>query len=196
MPYANTRSEHAYISRKDIVASYHTLIEEIIEKHDAESYYVNFLFNSLPGKESTKIDIMEREVTRFHGLLKRRVVRKPDAPGWRDLVPVLLGLPDYPVVKQQKVDARLLRVNGGLHFNAAVLLPPRCEFPKIIGEKQSRLKESLVVHVGRKEAEYLTDRLYRIHVTPIISGTTMADYTLKSFKNGRIGSDRILILNS
>jgi hypothetical protein len=111
-------------------------------------------------------------------------------------VPVLLGLPDYPVVKQQKVDARLLRVNGGLHFNAAVLLPPRCEFPKIIGEKQSRLKESLVVHVGRKEAEYLTDRLYRIHVTPIISGTTMADYTLKSFKNGRIGSDRILILNS
>jgi hypothetical protein len=69
MPYANTRSEHAYISRKDIVASYHTLIEEIIEKHDAESYYVNFLFNSLPGKESTKIDIMEREVTRFHGLL-------------------------------------------------------------------------------------------------------------------------------
>jgi hypothetical protein len=59
---------------------------------------------------------MKQEVTRFHCLLKRHVVRKPDAPGWPDLVPVLLGAPDYPVAKRQRVDVRLLQVNGGLHF--------------------------------------------------------------------------------
>jgi hypothetical protein len=195
MPYAGMTANQTYASRRDIIAGYHTLIEEIVENEDAESYYVNFLFNSLLGREATKIDIMKQEVTRFHCLLKRHVVRKPDAPGWRDLVPVIIGAPDYPVIKRQKVDARLIRVNDGLHFNAVVLLPPRFEPPKIPGERQSRLEQSLVVHVEDKKAEYLTDKLYRIHVTRMVKGTTMADYTFKAFKNCRINSDDILILN-
>lgn len=196
MAYVDTRSHLTYATRKQIIAGFETLIEEIIEREDAEIYYVNFLFNGLPGRELTKIDIMKQEVIRFHCLLKRHVVRKWDRPGWRELVPVLIGAPDYPVVKRTKVDVRLLQVNGGLHFNAVVLLPPRFELPQVTGERQSRLKESLVIHVAEKQAEYLTDKLYRIHVTPMMTGTTMADYTLKAFKNGRTTSDDILILNS
>jgi hypothetical protein len=168
--------------RKDIIAGLHTLIEAIVEREDAEICYVNFLFHDLPSGEA-------------HCLLKRHVVRKPDAPRWRDLVPVLIGALDYPVVKRQKVDVRLLQVNGGLHFNAVVLLPPRFRPPRIAGERQSRLENSLVVHVQEKSAEYLTNKLYRIHITPMVKGTTMADYTFKAFKNGRIGSDDVLILN-
>jgi hypothetical protein len=194
MHYSNTKSDLTYASRKKIITGYETLIEEIIEREDAERYYVNFLFNGLPGRESTKIDIMKQEVTRFHCLLKRHVVRKPDAPGWCELVPVIIGAPDYPVVKRTKVDARLHRVNGGLHFNAVVLLPPRFQPPRIPGQRQSRLEESLVVHVHQKEVEYLSEKLYRIHVTPMKAGTTMADYMLKAFKSGRIGPDDILIL--
>jgi hypothetical protein len=52
----------------------------------------------------------------------------------------------------------------------------------------------LVLHVKRKENEYLTDKLYRIHVTPLVKGTTMADYTLKAFVKGWINSNDILIL--
>jgi hypothetical protein len=93
------------------------------------------------------------------------------------------------------VDVRLFQVNGGLHFNAVVLLPPRFQPPRIPGERQSRLKDSLVAHVHENSAEYLTDKLYRIHVEPMVKGTTMADYTFKAFKNGRISSDDVLILN-
>lgn len=194
MSYGDIRNS-TYAQRQGIIAGYHTLIAEIIENEDAESYYVNFLFNNLPGKEATKIDIMKQEVTRFHFLLKRHVVRKPDAPGWCDLVPVLLGAPDYPVIKRQKADGRLLRVNGGLHFNAVVLLPPRFKLPKTTGERQSRLTESLDVHVEDKGNQYLTKRLYRIHITPMKKDTTMAEYTFKAFRNGRIGLDDILVLN-
>src|SRR5579863_171162 len=100
---ANTRYQ-SYSLRKQIVSNYETLIQEIIEGEDAEAYYVNFMFHSLPGKESTKIEIMTSEVIRFHGLLKRHVVRKPTARGWRELVPVLIGAPDFPVPKATKTD--------------------------------------------------------------------------------------------
>jgi hypothetical protein len=195
MPYQTNTQYESYTQRKQIVSGYETLIQEIIDKWDAEAYFVNFMFHQLPGKESTKISIMTKDVTRFHGLLKRHVVRKFDKPGWRDLVPALIGAPDFPVPKTLKSDVRLLRVNDGLHFNAVVLLPPRFEPPKIIGERQSRLEESLVLHVKRFEYEYLTDKLYSIYVMPLVEGTTMADYTLKAFVRGRINSSDILILN-
>jgi hypothetical protein len=181
--------------RKQLISGYETLIQEITENENAEAYYLNFMFKQLPVGKATQIEIMKQEVTRFHCLLKRHVVRKPDAPGWRDLVPVLVGLPDYPVPKKKKVSARLFRVNEGIHFNAVVLLPPRPEPPKIVGFRESRLKVPLDIHVKQREAEFLTDRLYRIDVTPIREGTTMADYTFKAFVRGRVKSDDILVLN-
>jgi hypothetical protein len=59
---------------------------------------------------------------------------------------------------------------------------------------QSRLKVSLDQHFRERRRLYLTERLARIHVTAVEDGT-MADYTLKAFKNGRIDADSILILN-
>jgi hypothetical protein len=195
MTYQTNTQYEPYTLRKQHVSGYETLIQEIIEKWDAEAYFVNFMFHQLPGKESTKIEIMTKEVTRFHGLLKRHIVRKPDKPGWYDLVPVLIGAPDFPVPKTIKTDIRIFRVNDGIHFNAVVLLPPRFEEPQIVGARQSRLKESLVLHVKRKEHEYLTDKLYSIYVMPLVKGTTMADYTLKAYLRGRVNSKDILILN-
>src|SRR5215212_4756442 len=165
-----------------------------MEHENAEPYYVSFMFNHLPGRQSAKIEQMWKEVTRFHGLLKRHVVRKPEAPGWKELLPVLIGLPDYQVPKRKKVRVRRLQVNNGLHFNAVVLLPPRFEYPQITYVRQSRLKVSLDFHVAQKQREYLTDKLYRIDVRPI-NHDTMADYTFKTLLKGRATSDDILILN-
>jgi hypothetical protein len=165
-----------------------------MEHENAEPYYVSFMFNHLPGRQSAKIEQMWKEVTRFHGLLKRHVVRKPEAPGWKELLPVLIGLPDYQVPKRKKVRVRRLQVNNGLHFNAVVLLPPRFEYPQITYVRQSRLKVSLDVHVAEKHREYLTDKLYRIDVRPITHGT-MANYTFKTLLKGRVTPDDILILN-
>jgi hypothetical protein len=187
-------SNQSYIQKKKMVGGYETLIAEIMENENAEPYYVSFMFSHLPGGQSAQIEQMWKEVTRFHGLLKRHVVRKPAARGWKELVPVLIGVPDYPVWKHKKVRVRSLQVNDGLHFNAVVLLPPRFEFPQITYVKQSRLKVSLDVHVAEREREYLTDKLYRIDVRPI-DHDTMANYTFKTLLKGRVTSDDILILN-
>ncbi|MFL6464636.1 MAG: hypothetical protein ACJ73N_09545, partial [Bryobacteraceae bacterium] len=94
----------------------------------------------------------------------------------------------------KQVRVRKLQVNDGLHFNAVVLLPPRFEFPQITYVRQSRLKVSLDVHVAEKQHECMTDKLYRIDVSPIDYGT-MANYTFKTLLKGRVTSDDILILN-
>jgi len=186
-----------YSQRKQIVAGYDTLVRHIIAHESAEPYYVSFMFNRLPGRQSARIQQMWKEVTRFHDILKRNVVRKPNAPGWRALIPFLLGAPDLPVWKRAKVSVRKLQVNDGLHFNAVVLLPPRIphgEVGRLKYERVSRLRVPLHEHVEKERCQYLTERLYRIHVTPIKEGA-MVDYTLKTFKNGRTSYDDILLLN-
>jgi hypothetical protein len=60
-------------------------------------------------------------------------------------------------------------------------------------EKQSRLRVSLDEHFAQNGHLYLTDKLRRIHPTRITRGT-MADYTLKNVKKGRVDPDDILIL--
>jgi hypothetical protein len=186
--------DQSFEKRKQIVSAYDLLVQEIIEKEDAEPYYVNFMFHQLRGRQSVQIEQAWQEVIRFHDLLKRHVVRKPTAPRLRDLVPVLIGVPDLPVWKHKKVPIRNLQVNNGLHFNAVVLMPPRFEAPQITGVRESRLKVSLDEHIKEKEHEYLTDKLYRIDVTSIDKGT-MAAYTFKNFLKGRFTSDHILVLN-
>jgi hypothetical protein len=180
-------------ARSLAIDAYDTMIAEIIGERDAGAYYVNFMFNALPGKETTKFAIMKSEVTRVHSLLAKHTVRKWKSPKWCDLVPVLIGAPDYPVIKKKRVEAKLYQVNDGLHFNAVMLIPSRDAL--YTPGKCSRLKEPLDEHFERKAGEYLTRRLARIHVTPVDPGTTMTDYMLKAFRRGRITSDDVLVLN-
>jgi hypothetical protein len=187
MPYMNEQT------RSLMIDDYDALIQEISDERDADAYYVNFMFNALPGKETTRFAIMNSEVTRVHSLLTKHAVRKWKSPKWSDLVPVLIGAPDYPVIKRMKADAKLYQVNEGLHFNAVVLIPSRDALDT--PGKRSRLKESLDVHFVRKEREYRNSRLARIHVTPVDPDTTVTDYMLKAFRRGRITSDDILVLN-
>jgi hypothetical protein len=106
-------SHQSFRQRQQTVAAYETLIAEIIENQHAEPYYLNFVFNHLSGRQWAKIEQMTKEISRFHGLLKRHVVRKPDARRWKDLVPVLIGVPDLPVRKNKKVLVRDFQVNDG-----------------------------------------------------------------------------------
>jgi hypothetical protein len=75
--------------------------------------------------------------------------------------------------------------------------PPPSFFPPGVRQhplfgKQSRLREPLDVHFQQMNREHRTDKLYRIDVTPITQGA-MADYTLKNFKNGKVGYDDIRV---
>jgi hypothetical protein len=188
----------AYNERKKLIAGYDTLIREIIENETAEAYFVNFMFNHLPGGKESRKEQMWIEVTRFHRLLTRHVVRKPESKNWSHLRPVLIGVPDMPVRKLQKTSIRNFQVNDGLHFNATVLLPPRCRFEGRSQHpwfrKQSRLSVSLRKLVKENQRLFLTEKLDRIHITAIKEGT-MADYAFKTLKSGYADEDDILVLN-
>lgn len=161
------------------------------------SHFLTFMFQSIPGNRDTKKEVMKRDVIRAHDLLMRNVVRKPDSANWKSSRPIFIGCPDLPVIKRTKQPIRNLIVNDGLHFHA-IALTPALYGPKTplmhYYRPSSRLKVPLVDHFIEKQSMYQTEHLYRVDVMPITYGT-MTDYTLKAFKNGRVGSDDILVLN-
>lgn len=160
-------------------------------------YFLNFMFNHIPGGLERKKEVMTEEVTRVHYILTRYTVRKPASKAWRHLRPIFIGCHDLPVRKNDKEMVRNLNVNGGLHFNLIALISPHSSNPASIPvnvERTSRLKVDLRTHFQKSQRFYLNERLSRVHVTPITYGT-MADYAFKAFKNNRVSSDDVLVLN-
>lgn len=192
---------HRFMNRDErtrVVTAYKDLVRKHVRK-GKEAFFINFMFNRLPGKPETQKEMMKREVIRFHELLTRNIVRKKHSDRWKHFKPILIGCPDYPVVKHCKDAFRDVVVNDGLHFNVLELVPPPRPDPEsdyffIRGEKFSRLSTDLKVHVDEHPHWYLTESLSRVHVTPVVQTDTMVDYTLKAFLNGRISGDDILIL--
>jgi hypothetical protein len=164
------------------------------------AYFANFMFNQLPGEYETRLTIMEKEVQRFHGILTRHVVRKPESKAWKPLCPSLIGCPDAPVRKLREKAQRAMGsvANDGWHYNGIILVPPRRrdtggKTVRDAGGRASRLEVGLIMHVASMERQYLNRRLQRIHVTRCRSAE-MVDYVFKTFKAGRVSLDRILVL--
>jgi hypothetical protein len=181
--------------REEQIAGYSAMIEENMVGRVA--HYINFMFNSIPGSTETKIEIMKQDVERAYGLLLRSIVRKLDSANWQASRPIFIGCPDLPVIKREKQHIRNFMVNDGLHFNVISLTPAIYGAARPLTHlflPRSKLKVSLEEHFRLKQEMYRTEHLYRIHATPITDGT-MADYTLKAFKNGRVSYDDILVLN-
>jgi hypothetical protein len=184
-------------SPEELIAGYDQLLRENIQGRDA--YFVNFMFNPLPGRTEAKMEQMRQEVTRVHDILTRHIVRKPKSESWEHLRPIFIGCPDYPVVKNGRTERlKNVKINDGLHFNVHAAVPFPCALPPGMNQdplvqKHSRLPVPLDEHFAQNEHIYLTDKLRRIHCTRITRGT-MADYTLKNVKKRRVDPDDILIL--
>jgi hypothetical protein len=195
-PYKPTLSR---LDRELIVEAYAQLIgEKIGEGRDA--YYLNFMFNQLPGSKQIRMDTMTQEVERVHSILTHHIVRRPHAENSAHLRPILIGSHDLPVFKwEQGEPSRMDVANDGLHFNAIALVPPHRHsalptwFQYWRRGRPSRLKVPLQQHFHERQRFYLNDRLARAHVTRITYGT-MADYLLKNFKHGRLDGDSLLLL--
>jgi hypothetical protein len=191
-------SPFTFTFRKKLVESYSEFISEL-KSWNWDAYYFSFMFDHISGGESQRKERMFSDVKRAHDILSRHIVRKPQSEAWKHLLPVFIVCPDYPVPKKEKSSIRVFNANDGLHMNAVAVVPPRPPsylprevWPHWFSGKQSRLKEPLDVHFQQRSREYRTEKLYRIHVTPITKGD-MIDYTLKNFKNGRIGYDDIRV---
>jgi hypothetical protein len=186
----------SYNHRLRIIQAYDEMVRKRLKA--SKGYFVNFMFNQLPGGREAKLQQMRRQVERFHGLLTRHIVRKPESKNWRRLRPVLIVAPDLPVPKREKMSLERLGANDGLHINGILLVPPRRRRAKRVGvvskRKQSRLRVSVKKHLREKEQLFVNESLARVHVTKIARGT-MADYMFKTVKNGLADWDDVLILN-
>ena len=118
----NNESYLSRNTRERLVAGYSERIRELIDL-GRDPYFINFMFNHIPGSREAKMDVMSAEVTRVHHILTRHIVRKPEAKAWQHLRPIFIGCHDLPVWKHEKVPVRTLIVNDGLHFNAVALVP-------------------------------------------------------------------------
>ena len=186
----------SYRDRQRIIEAYDEMVRERLKT--SKGYFVNFMFNQLSGGREAKLQQMRRQIERFHGLLTRHIVRKPDSEDWRHLRPVLIVAPDLPVPKREKTSLKRLGANDGLHINGILLVPPRRRRVKtaeaVSKRKQSRLRVSVGEHLREKEWLFVNESLARIHATRIKRGT-MADYMFKTVKNGLANWDDVLILN-
>jgi hypothetical protein len=182
---------------EELIAGYDQFLRE--NTHGRDTYFINFMFNPLPGRTQSKIEQMRQEVSRVHDILTRHIVRKPNSRIWAHLRPIFIGCPDLPVAKNHRTERlKDVKINDGLHFNVNALVPsypcvlhPGMNQHRLV-QKQSRLRVPLDEHFAQNERLYLTDKLRTIHLTPITQGT-MADYTLKNVKKGRVDPDDILI---
>jgi hypothetical protein len=148
-------------------------------------HLVTILFCQFPGPRSAIINRMKDEVQRVYSTLLTRVHRKPRTVS-TDELPILVGAADLPVYKRERSSAPTVFCNGGLHFHALVLIPPR-----------SRLKESLADHFEGNRDLYAGSgkSIRRIHVQPVVGGhERVVDYVLKTVLNGRLSYDEAVIL--
>ena len=178
--------------RLEIVKGYDQLVKWYRRK-GLVIYFINFMFNQLPGSQNTQKEIMKRNVERVHDILARNVARKPKSKLWKHLRPIFIGCPDYPVGKKKKASSEAVSVNEGLHFNVIACVPKKR--PKELGEsglRLSRLRVGLKRHFRERASWYLNGELSRIHVTRVTKGT-MASYALKAFINGRISADDVAV---
>jgi hypothetical protein len=197
---AQHQSSARYQNREQLVQGYSQFIREKMDE-GRYAYFVNFMFNQLPGSWQTQMEIMTREVERVHSILSHHIVRRPNAQQWAHLRPIFIGGHDLPVFKWKRPGLNRFDIaNDGLHFNVVALLPPARHtilpdwFQYRLWGPQSRLKVPLDQHFRERSKFYLNDRIARIYATPVVHGT-MADYTLKTFKHGRVDTDSILVLN-
>jgi hypothetical protein len=131
------------------------------------------------------IDRMRDEVERVYSTFLTRVIRKPKTAS-TDKLPVLIGAVDLPVYKRDRSSTPKVYCNGGLHFQALMLLPP-----------ESRLKESLADHFQTRRDLYVGPggSIQRIDVRPVVTDHgRVVDYILKNVLNGRLSYDEAMLV--
>lgn len=161
--------------------------KEWIEKHASTDwwipYYVNFMFEPLPGPEKVVLAQMRRGIEKFYGQFSTRFDRTPRAK--ISLIPQFLLFPDKPAWKRErKTGLRDVLINaGGLHYNGPMLIP-----------RYSRFHGCPIEHLEEKQEAYARHGISRIHAEPIHDASGIADYACKTIKWNRADEKDIIIL--
>jgi len=141
---------------------------------DWKLYYVNIMFEPLRGPPSAIIPKMRRGIYKFYGRFCTEFVHDGRAKSEKKRMPRFWLFPDLPVRKNEKNSLREVTINGGLHYNGPMLLPPI-----------SRFQECPIKHLEENQAKYARHGIKRIHIEPGGDISGLADYAAKTIKNRR-----------
>jgi hypothetical protein len=178
------------MSRMDsIIAGYQQWIDRLLAE-DRQVWFFSLMFRELRVSDAQAMDIMQQNVERMYRILLTRIVRKPRGEH-RDIMPVLIGLPDRPVAKRRPTQklAELLP-NNGLHYHFLYGLPASSH--RLQGRFRS-LVNDLHQQLCGNDIEDLDVRRYK-PPAPGQAASRIADYTLKQMKREPAMADQVLIL--
>jgi hypothetical protein len=159
-------------------------IEDHVRYGEWKAYYVNFMFEPLPGSSSAVVQQMRRAIVKFYGRFSSRFVHNQHSQAEQDRLPRFWLYPDRPGLKRSKLPLREVKSNdGGLHFHGAMLTPVF-----------SRFRQCPIKHIEEKQAAYCHHGITRIHVKRIDEVADISSYMAKTVRWGRAELEDILIL--
>ena len=110
-------------SRLELIYGYQNWIQDYINQ-GWRPYEISFMFHQLPGKQSSVLGQMRREIERVYSRLLTRFDRNPRSPAGFNRLPRMILFPDLPVFKWKKKSIRDVSINEGLHYSGIALTPP------------------------------------------------------------------------
>jgi hypothetical protein len=147
---------------------------------------LTFMFQGMPGSAATVGARMRDEVGRIYSTFVTRVVRKPRSSAALGRLPILIGSLDVPTFKGRRASISDVRVNGGLHVHAVLVVAPGSRLTSSVAE-HFRSNDILYRHGG--------ERIARIHVEPVETDPRrVTRYAMKAIAGGRVTYDDGLIL--
>lgn len=188
--YDNNMHNFGFDSRKHleaIIAAHGAWINRFIEA-GWDAYFFTVMFRQISGSREKRIIQMHREIEKMYGHLATRMVRKPQSPAWKGLLPIGLFSPDFPVRKFGLGEGGALEdvsINDGLHMHGIMLA--NC---------WGRIPIGLHEHFREKTRHYCTPKIRRIHIEPIRhSPEEVVGYALKGLVKRTVSIDDIGVLN-
>ncbi len=148
-----------------------------------EFYYVNFMFEPLHVPTAELVPKMRRGIYKFYGRFCTEFVHEGRAKSEQERMPQLWLFPDLPVRKNNGNSLRDVTINGGLHYNGPMLIPP-----------VSRFTECPIKHLQENQARYARHGIERINLKAGGDIPGLADYAAKTIKNRRANEEDIIVL--
>src|SRR4051794_17892172 len=97
---------------KQQITGYTDLAKQSLDR-GYQGYLMTLMFNQLPGNDRQKNNQMQSQTEGLFASLLTRIIRRP-----RHSLdhPKLIGCPDWPVSKHDKMQLSDIITNGGLHY--------------------------------------------------------------------------------
>jgi len=146
-------------------------------------YYINFMFEPLPGSPDHVVAQMHKAIFKFYGRFSTRFVRNPHASYAPEILPRLWLFPDKQKYGSSANITELKFNAGGIHFNGPLLI-------SVFG----RSRRCPIELIKMKQGQFARHGISRIHVKRMTDADGLADYAGKTVKWGRVEAEHSLYL--